>query len=244
MKRIIAVILALTLVIGMFSGCALKKKLTAFGLYTKAVNTIREAGGVEADCAVVMDLSLLSVEIDMHIKQNGDDSEITVLMGGEQVSKTTTVGNMVYSDTAGIKICYPKLDLEDILNRDDDDSEEDSESFSAIPKLAEDLFSNIEIIEAEDGSKALTIQIGADTISTLLGSVVDAIDAVSFENAELTMFFNADDEITSMHLDGDAKMNISGFAMTVNMTVDYTFINLGIAPTVTVPEDAEDYLFG
>lgn len=231
MKRIIAVILAITLALGTLSGCALKKKLTAFGLYTKAVNTIREAGGVEADCVAVMDLSLLSVEIDMNIKQNGEDGEITVAMGGEQVSKTTTVGGMVYVDAAGTKTRYPKPAFEGSGNE-----------MSAIPKLAENLFTDIEIVEDENGGKALTVSIGSDVLASLFDAADDAFEGLSFENAALTMYFDPDDNIESMHLDGDAVMEVMGFQMTVNMVVDYTFKNLGTAPEINVPENAEEYI--
>lgn len=231
MKRIIAVILVFTLALGTLSGCALKKQLTAFGLYSKAVNTIREAGGVEAECVAVMDLSLLSVEIDMNIKQNGENSEITVAMGGEQVSKTTTVGGTVYVDAAGTKTRYPKPDAVGSGNE-----------MSAIPKLAEDLFTDIEIVEDEDGGRALTVAIGSDVLASLFDAADGAFDGASFENAALTMYFDPDDNIKSMHLDGDAVMEVMGFSMTVNMLVDYTFINLGTAPEINSPEDAEDYI--
>lgn len=234
MKRIIAVILVITLALTALSGCALKKKLTAFGLYSKAVSTIRDAGGMEADCAMVMDLSLLSVEMNMNIKMNGDDSEITLSMGGEQLTKTTTVGDTVYIEASGIKTCMPK----------EESSHLTKDEISALPKLTEDMFNDIEIVEDENGGKALTVSIGGDTLSSVFESFSsEALEGISFNDAEVTMYFNSDDEIESMHVDSNAEMSSMGLSMKMNIVIDYTFINLGTAPEINVPEDADEYVF-
>ena len=231
MKRIVALTISVIIALTAITGCAFKKQLTAFGLYTKAVNTIREAGGMEAECKAVLDLSLIKVGIDMNIKQNGSDSEVTVIMSGEQVSKTITVGDMVYTDAAGVKTRSPKA-------APADDSIGD---ISALPKLAEDLFTDIEIVEDENGGKALTIVIGSDTIAALLGEGAEIIDGIDFDDCEMTMYFDADDNIKSMHLESDAAMDFSEFEMKISLTVDYDFINLGTAPEISIPEDADDY---
>ena len=232
MKRIIAVVLTLTIALAALSGCELSNKLTAFGLYTKAVNTIREAGGFEAECAAVIDLALLSMDVDMSIKQNGGDSEIVVSMLGDEVSTTTIVGDMVYVDAAGIKTRYPKPV-----------SESSGNEVSALPKLAEDLFTDIEIVKDENGGKSLTVFIGADVLDTLFGSAMSSdVIAMTFEDAGLTMYFDPDNNIESMHVDCDAKMDLAGFEMSAVMSLDYTFINLGTAPEINAPENADDYV--
>lgn len=233
MKRIITIILTLSLVLGAFSGCALKKQLTAFGLYSKAVNTIRDAGGVEVECTAVMDITLLSVEMDMNIKQNGKNSEVTVSMGGEQISKTAIVDGMVYVEANGMKICYPQPS----------EDKPGSADISALPKLAEDLFNDVEIVEDENGGKALTVSVSGDTLASVLGSAAEALEGLQFDDAELTMYFNADDDIESMHMTGSAQMSAIGISMNVGMEIDYRFINLGTAPEITPPDDADEYTF-
>lgn len=229
-KRIISIFLAVLMLLTVLSGCGLKKKLTAFQLYMGAADAIRKAGGMEAECSALFDVGIISLSMDMHIKQNGKDSEFTVLMGGEQVSKTTTVGGTVYSESAAGKFCYP---VPEGSGRTD---------FSGVPALAKELFDNIEIFETDDGGSEITVSIGVDTINSMLGDAGNSLDFLRYDNAVLTMYFDADDNITSMYLTCDADISSAGITMSVEMTIEYRFINLGTAPEIAVPDDADEYV--
>lgn len=226
MKRTLS--LLLTAVI-LFSGCGLKKQLTAFGLYSKAASDISKAGGMEAECDITIDLGILASSLSMNLKQNGDNSEVVVYMAGEEVSRSTTYDGVTYLSSNGTK------------TKSAAEPSSSGTGSSAIPKLAEELFDGVEIVNTDTG-KSLTVSIDSDTFSSLMESFSGASPDLSFDDAVLTMNFDENDSITGMELSANATMAISEISMDAVVTADYKFINLGKAPEISPPEDADKYI--
>ena len=225
MKRIIAIILAAAVA---FCGCGLKKQLTAFGLYSKSVSDIAKAGGMEAECDIKIDLGVISTEFTVHLKQNGENSETVMYMGGEQVSRTVVFDGVSYVSSGGEKVKSPAEPLSENVS-------------SAVPKLAEELFDGVEISETAEGS-SVTVDIDSEIFADMLGEINGASPALDFDNAVLTMNYDKDDMITGMDLSADVEMSFSGVSMSAKMTADYDFINLGEAPEISPPDDANEYI--
>lgn len=228
-KRLICAALIIAIMLG---GCGLGSKLTAFGLYSKAVSDIKKAGGLEAECVITADLGIASMETTMHMKQSGDVSETVMYVGGEEVSRALTYEGYVYTLTADGSKTKEKVDESKI------------EAVDGIPKLAEELFDGVEVIETETG-KAVTVSVGGDVLGDLMGSA-DEMSSIEFSDAVLTMNFNEDNEIQNMLMTADISvaLPIAGAEMSLDakMTADYRFINLGEKPEIEVPGDLGEYV--
>lgn len=231
-KKILSLAIALVLCVSLVS-CGLGDKLTAFGLYSKAVKDFAKAGGYEADSTITMDMQILKLSMGMNIKQNGKNSSIVTSMDGETISTITTVDGVIYSDTAGYKVksALPGTDTE-VKNE-------------VLPDLASALFDDIEI--EEDGeNKKITLNIDDKTFSEMMknSGSGDALGAASFKDAVMTMTFDKDDQLSVIILSGSAEISESGVTMSMGFEMTQTIINYGKAPTITVPEDADEYIEG
>lgn len=231
-KKILALAMALVLCLSLAS-CGLGDKLTAFGLYSKAVKDFENAGGYEANATITMDMQILKISMDMNMKQNGKNSAIVTSMNGETISTVVTVDGVMYSDTAGYKVksTIPAVDTEAVSD--------------VLPDLASSLFDNIEI--EEDGeNKKITLNIDDETFSELMenSGSGDALGAASFKDAVMTMTFDKDDQLSEIYFSGTAEISESGVTMSMGFEMTQTIVNYGKAPTVTIPEDADEYIEG
>lgn len=229
-KKILVLATALVLCLSLVS-CGLGNKLTAFGLYAKAAKNFAEAGGFEADATITMDMQIIKVSMDMNIKQNGKNSAIVVSMNGEPISTAVTVDGVMYTDTAGYKVksTPPVVD--------------DEEKNNIIPDLAEALFENVEI--EEDGeNKKITLNVDDEAIADLmkLSGSADLLESASFKDAVMTMTFDKDDRLSEMYFAGTAEVSESGVTVSMGFEMTEKFKNVGSAPEVNIPEDADEYI--
>ena len=236
-SRIFAVAAAVVIAAASLSGCSLGKKLTAFGLYSRAASKIANAGGFETDCDITFgmrDLEIASVTMKMNLKQNGSDSQYTLMQNGSPVSTTTVIDRELYTDTAGVKLKYTLP--EDAVSKN-------VSEISALPKLAEEVFDSVDVIEDESGGKSVTVNITGETAGQLLGDLTGSgFESLSFESADVTMNFNGENDLEGMTVTAKANVTVLGFTLGADMTADYRFLNFGEAPKIGPPEDAEDYL--
>lgn len=244
MKKIIALIMVLALALSLCS-CAFLEAVTAYGLYSKAMKTIEEADGYEADCSMAMTMALSGEEIeiayDMNVKQNGDNMKMSMQLEGVS-TETVMVDDVVYMNVSGQKIKYtvPSEEMSEEIA--------DSMGSANLPDLAKEFFENVDVIKSEDGTKAITLALDNDTAKEIMGIVGDQSEelggTVELENIFLTMQFTEKNALDKMTLDCDMTISTMGISMTVHMAVDYKFINFGTAPEVGVPEDADSYIDG
>ena len=244
MKRILSVGIALVLCASMLCGCELGDKITAFGLYTRAMKTIRNAGGYEIDCVVSIDFDIalldgLDLAMNMNLKQNGDNSQVSVIIGDETTVMTTTrIGDDIYVSTGILKQRF---------TANDSYTDSDKIDISAVPKITEEIFDTVEVIRNEDGTKSLVMEIDGSYVTSFLGEIAgDRLGEeadITFDDAELTMNFDSKGNLEGMVLACDAVYKILGFPISGTITADYTFINFGTAPEILPPEDADSYIF-
>lgn len=249
MKRIISVILSVIILALSLSSCALFEAVTAYGLYTKAMKTIEKAGGFEADCTMVMGIELLGevleIESTMNMKQNGDNSATVTDSYGVK-TETVVFDGVVYSNVSGVKTKYPVPE--------DDESTEDEESDVAsnigiveLPELTKEVFENIEVTMNEDGTKAISIALDAESAKSLLGSMEDLEsigegEDVTFENIVLTLGFTEKNVLDTMSFSADIIASVMGIELDSNISAEYKFVNFGTAPEISAPADADSYI--
>lgn len=232
-KKILSLAVALVLCLSL-AGCELGNKLTAFGLYSKAVKDFAEAGGYEADSTITMDMQLIKITMDMNIKQNGKNSQIVTSLNGETISTVTTVDGVMYSDTAGdkVKTTVPDVEVETDNN--------------VLPELASTMFEGIEI--EEDGeNKKITLNIDDETVAELMeasGETDALLESASFKEAVMTLIFDKDNQLSEIGFKGTAEVSESGVTVSMGFDMTQTIVNYGVAPTVTIPEDADEYIEG
>lgn len=246
MKRILCLATALVILATTLSGCALTKKLTAFGLYSRAVLAIREAGGFEADGTVTatFDQDLIenaNIKMNFNLKKNGDDSRIQLTMANALLSTKTVIGEDVYVETLGQKLRY---------TRTESSSEKAPGSFDAsiIPDIAEEIFKSIDIIESDDGSKSVTVIIDDDTLYDLVAQMTQGNlskeSGIEFDDATVTMKFDENNDLDAMQISSDISYELLKiFELHGNLTIDCRFINIGTAPQISAPDDAEEYAY-
>lgn len=251
MKRIIALTLSVVILALCLSSCALLEAATAYGLYSKAVKTIEKAGGFEADCTITMGIELLGemleIESNMNMKQNGENSAVVTDSYGI-TTETVLVDNVVYVNLAGAKTKYTVPEGDASAEGEQGDVSSDI-GVAELPDLAKEVFENIEVIVNDDGTKAITISLDAESAKGLLGSMediegVEEGESVTFENIVLTMAFTDKNVLDTMSFSADLVATVMGLDMTSVISAEYKFINFGTAPEILAPADADSYTDG
>ncbi len=225
-KRILAVLLAAVLALSLCS-CELAEKLTAYGLYAKAVKTLEEAGGFEANgkISIGFESAGISMDMDMHIKQNGE--RIATEVGLFGITATTTyIDGFVYMETLGQKIKYsvPEEDKEQFTQ---------SAGTAGMFKLGEESFDS-DVVVNEDGTKSVVVNVPAEILQDALASA--GTEDITFDTVVCTFNFDESNTLASVLLTCDAKYNIMDASVNGKVSVEYNFVNFGTAPTVEVPE--------
>ncbi len=223
MKKILTILTAAALLLSL-AGCS-AGSLDAYGLYQKAVSDISEAGGVEADCEVEVDMGIIKSQMTMKILQNGRDSDVAVYASGAEVSRSVTVGDYVYSTAGGVKTKSLRED-NDIM------------PFEGIPKLTEADFEEASVERTDEG-KAFTLELGAEQLEGLVSQLYGVAD-ITMGGASMTLIFGEDDVISKMRVSADATLHAE-LSLSFGVTMEFSFINVGTAPEIHEPADAQEY---
>lgn len=238
MKRLIAFTLAIIICMGILSGCTLKKRLDAYGLYAKAAKDIKDSGGVEAECSLTMDMSILSVTVDMYVKMAGSDYYLKLSMPFlEEEMEMVCVDGYLYTDNGSTKVRTPAPS-----------NDGKSDGILLMPEIAKEIFADVEVVEADDGSKSITSEIDQEVFNKLMAVFSDETgtdplsEGMSLKNATLTMNFDKNDTVTGMKVSAEAGTSQQGIDFNFPLEVEYKFINLGEKPEISAPEDADDYV--
>lgn len=238
MKKLLAIMLVAVMMLSLCS-CALGKAVTAYSLYAKAVKTIEEAGGFEADCKITMSVEMfgesLDIPVNVNIKKNGEDYQLSTDMGTGAI-RTTYSGGYVYVDydsESGVRYSLAtESEAANELNAELD-------AYS-IPKLTEELLEAVEIIENEDGTKAISVSLTAEQAQSMFGAAGIYEDFV-FESIILTLNFTAENELSTMDIAVDGNMMILESELPGSIKCEYTFINFGTAPEITLALSPNQY---
>lgn len=238
-KKIIRVCQAavLLLVCLALCSCTFFNALTAYGLYSQAAKKLEKAGGYEADCVMTMSFDILGEEIStsipMNVKQNGDDVQSTTEVSGEKVV-STRIGDTVYVEYDGAGIKYH-------VSEQNDESTDEILGNAELPQLSKEVFENIEIVNGENGSKSISIELDGDTAKQLLGSFLGESEALTLDNIAFEMVFDKKNNIENMKITCLATIEVMGVSTSGEVSADYTFINFGQAPEITLNYPESEY---
>lgn len=238
MKKIISLFFAAAIMAALPS-CGLKSKLTAFGLYSRAAKTFSEAGGFEAEATGTIDMGFLTqllggeIESVTHIKKNGVNSNTVVYVQGQKSYESTVYDGYSYTSlSSGTKVKAPVEEPETV----------DSSS-EFLPKLAEEVFEGVEVVENSDGTKTVATTISGDVLNGLLGEYAEnTIGEMTISSADMEMIFDESDDLKALNVAADIKADLAGTELEATVTMSYSFINFGTAPEILPPEDIDEYV--
>lgn len=236
--------LAIVLALLTLSSCSAFEKITAYSLYSNAVETFDEAGGYEADCEMIITVDILGEDFEIptnvNVKLNGDAIQMAVELD-DSVMYTTVIDDTVYVDYDDVKIRYSLASDSSVV----DELVEKIGAYRLPDDLSADLFENIEIVENDDETKKIVLSLDREDLTSLLnGADVDELGELAYENIVFTMCFDAENEFTGMHVYADCFMELLGYEVTGSVEATYTFVNFGEAPEIVLPSAYSEYTDG
>ncbi len=227
----VAVAVALTLCL---SGCSLFDTLTAYGLYSRAVNKLEKAGGYNVDCVMSISFDILgetlTSETAMNIKENSSGTQIVTEIDDE-IIMSTYIDDKVYVEYGDTLIFYT------VTDSDSDDSVGDVN----LPDLAKEIFDNISVVKNDDGTKQIAVVLESENAESILGSFVTDFDDLTFDDIIYTMIFDSSNDLYMMTLSCSASMDVLGYTITGYVTAEYTFIDFGTAPEFDLGHDESEF---
>lgn len=234
-RRIASALLAIA-VLASFAGCAALDALTAYGLYSGATKKLKKAGGCEVDCVMNISTDIfgesMDVSVEMNCKQNGNDIQTTVNLLDENVI-TTRLGDTVYVEYEDSKVKYH-------VEEGDGKTADNVLGNVDLPKLTKDILEDVEVVKDDNGNKTITVSLGdeSDLIKELLGS---EYEDMTLEDVVIQIVFNKKNDIVTMKISGNTTMNVLGTTFGGTITAEYTFINFGTAPEISINYPADEY---
>ncbi len=218
--------------------CTFFNALTAYGLYSRSAKKLEKAGGCEADCLISMSFNIFGEDVssftDMRIKQNGDRVQTIVALDDGDVT-STRIGNTVYVEYAGTYIKYS------IPEQDGAEDGENAFTSIEIPAFSKDIFEGIGINQDDDGTKSVLIDLDSETAMEYLGSFLGEDETVTPENVSLEMVFDKENDLQSMKITCTATADVLGLSVSGEVSANYTFINFGEVPEITLGRDESEY---
>lgn len=231
-------ILITTLIILSLTACAFTDAVTAYSLYAKAAKTINKAGGYETDCIMTMSFDILgsdmSQSFNINTKQNGKNSQVTSSLTGTEII-TTRIDDTVYVETNNSGIKY------NINPSNSGDSGISTDK--SFPKLSKDLFEGIEVNKNEGGKRSITVTADSETVSEFLAGYFgnDESLSASIGNMTFTFTFDKKGNLEAMNINCDMVITVMGMSLNGKIIADYTFVNFGAAPEITLNLPEESY---
>lgn len=226
----VAILVAISL-----TGCAIFDTLTAYGLYSRAVSKIEKAGGFNVDCVVAMSFNVLGEDITMdmsiNVKTNQDSAQYSVDMAGESVT-STYIDDKIYVEYGDYLIFYTSTDtdlMEELFGDYD------------IPSVTKDTLEGVEVVRNDDGTKEIVFSFDDESMQEIFGTIVSDLDNVTVEDVVYTMVFDKKNNLSAMTVDCNLSYDILGYTMTGKMNMEYTFIDFGTAPEITLAHDESEY---
>ena len=236
--RIFALLLAVICVLTLAS-C---KKDTAASLYADSLKAVEEAGGMEANVSMKISAEFggetETMDMEMKMKSNGDNMYIFM----DEV-EMTYVDGVMYTKMGDIKTKETisldafKKDYGSMLTTVD------------FPELSEEVLKDIELVE--DGeNRSFTVTLDAATMqsyvdkimSGLMGGSDEDMPNIKISSIVLTPTFDKDGNMTKMNMKMEISYEMEMIGeMKMGMDMTFTLVNIGTAPTITAPADADSY---
>ena len=121
-----------------------------------------------------------------------------------------------------------------------------SSSFE-LPSMSEESLNELELTKNGDNA-SFTVTLTGEEVSEFMnhmGSLTESLagaDAtISFGDMTITFTFDKDSALTNMKATVTATATVQGAEMSMDMSMDFDFVNIGTAPTISAPADADSY---
>ncbi len=244
MKTRIFALLTALLCLLMLASCA---QDTPQSLYTDAAEQLKAAGGYEINAKMDISVSVAGqtqdVSMDMNMKANGDNSAVNTkmeLMGQNMDVDVVYVDGVAYMNQGDSKV-KTTVSLEEL--------QEEAGMISSfeLPGMSEEELNEIELTKDGDNS-SFTVTLTGDEVKdfmnhmgSLTESMAGADATLSFGDMTITFTFDKDSALTNMKATVTATATVQGEEMTMDMSMDFDFVNIGTAPTISAPADADSY---
>lgn len=231
-----------------FSGCGKKDPYAA---YTDAAKKTSELKSMEVDFDVKMDIAVneesMNITTSSTSKMSGintKDMKLNTEMNVSALGQSNELNvyytdGYYYTDTAGTKIKYA-MDLEEIQTQ--------LGSSGIETDLKKEDFKEISI-EEKDKKEFLTFTIDGDKMTSLTNTALASLQGLTAgidTSADIgdvsgTATVNKDGYFEKSTMSFPLTIEIAGQEMTLNMDMNYTYVNPGKEVTVDLPDDLSEY---
>ena len=101
-----------------------------------------------------------------------------------------------------------------------------------------------EIVNNDDGTKQISLNLDSESLGSILDTLLGDTELMTFDNVNYIMIFDENDDLSAMRLECDMTMTVMDVDFTANLVADYTFVNFGTAPEITLGYAEDEYIDG
>ncbi len=251
MKKITSALLAILMLVSVFTLSSCFKKETPESLVNGALEKLNGHSAIESDILMEIEMDMmgmsLSIPMDINTKVINPKSDnptsstnLTVsVFGVEVVTETYTENGWTYVISEGESYKTNNAELEDSFGVGD--------LANSSEQLDAELFEGVEIIENEDGTKSVELTIPddmfteqfADAFSSVTESLGTGADAkVTDVNVKYTV---KDGELAQMVMSFNLEMTVEGISTTASAVCTIDYVAYDDEVKITLPEGYESF---
>ena len=249
MKKIISILLLVCTLLSCtltLSSCANNPQ----AVVATAMLRTQKLDSYEALMTVDMEMSVsgqkISIPMDVRIKAqdvHGTAPKMSADMSITYDGHTTK--DSIYIEGDWI---YAYKNHEGVKAKMEEDEAHDSNYLESVKELLQELpesfFEDVEMVENEDGSRTVKLEISeaelSDMFDNVLEGVSDGADDISTSDATVTITVK-DRYLSSYRIAFDMYMNVEGYKAVTEVEICLKFIDPGKAVKVEFPEGCEDF---
>ncbi len=242
-STLLASILLLACVLSLAS-CA----KTPANMYQASVDKIEAAGGVDATITATVDVVVSSYSVKStvvaDVKTNGDDVYVktsTTSMGQTVTDEATFANGTLYVNSGSLGKRKTTCSLDQFNNYYGDSTEVLSEDITA------DSFKNA-TVTTESGVTTVTLVMNEAEIQKLIDDAIGNLGLTSSNGVTVTeasqnlIFKNGLLSEQTVYIDITMNAPELGGSMTLKNQTKIVFNNIGTAPVIEAPQDADSYI--
>lgn len=250
MKKIIAIIICLTLFTVLFAGCDSQQNKEAYDLYQSMNTAMKDVKSLDMDINVLMDItaagSTISTVTEGNMKQimkSAADVDMAMnlvvsMMGTNTPTIAYYTGGIYYFEVSGMKMKMP-MSLEDALQQ--------SGGVETL-NFPESAIKDCKITDVDDGKK-IELTLDGKEITSLTAQILETMQSFSAELTETDMNYgdikcevviDKDNMMKSYRIACDVTMTVLGESMGMKMDTSMT-VNSYNDVTIEFPSDLDTY---
>lgn len=251
-KRIVSLLLALCVfcMCGLLASC---NQLSTFVVVSQALEKTAKLDSMEAKMEMEMEMSMMgmdiTVPIDAEVKAKGLQGDNPVSLSDISTSVLgQTVEMVMYQE--GDWAYYVVDDMKYKTNIAEAEAETDYTGVvtGLLQKLPEGLLEGIELVDNEDGSQTMSLELSGEQFTEIYA---DILDTTSAQYGDSISKFEISDASISITVK-DGYVSVFDMAFTMDMTVEgvetssdvvykVSYLNPGQEVTITPPEGYQDF---